>query len=156
MEQDQEQLNIFDPVKVDDDYFAKHYEEQEAFYEKLKTLPEIIVDLLFGLETPETIKTVASKNLLNPNQIASLSRLIRKISTAEVYLGDLVEQIKKELGTDEIKAKGIANDLIGKLFIDALADLKKMHAEKFGKPATDSPAEKINPGNVVNLRQKDN
>ncbi len=159
MEQDQEQLDIFDPVKVDDKYFAEHYEEQEAFYMQLKKLPYTVVDILFGIDTPEIIRSIAAKYRLNENQSVSLSRLIRKLLSVEIYLGDITVQVKERLTVNETVAKSIASSIISDLFASALEDLKKLHVEKFGKRADQTaptqPATNINnPNNLVNLRGK--
>lgn len=132
--------NVFDPVKVDDDYFDHHYREQEQFYAAVKNLPDSIVDILFGEEeTSGVIKQIAEQHQLNPNQSAELSRLIRKVLVAEFYLVEIVNQMKAKLSIDEVKAKSIAGALVEKLFTPALEDIKKIHTEKFGKKETPPP-----------------
>ena len=160
--------DIFDPVKVDALYFAQHEEEQEQFYQQLNTLPGSIVGVLFGTETATIIEKISQEKKLNQRQSEELSRLIRKILTAKVYLGNIVQELKNRLPVTEETAKELANDLISQLFDESLEDIKKLHIEKFGRPAADiaSPSgsksqipEKdkpqiINPGNIINLKNK--
>lgn len=149
------QINIFDPVEVDGNYFVEHLEEQEEFYNIARTLPEPVLNILFGLNTPNIIKKVCETYQLQINQSANLSRLIRKILVTEIYLGGLVDQIKVSLNIDELKAKAIANDIVGQLFASALDEIKKMHIEKFGKRENPSEPPVVNLNNVLDLRKKD-
>ena len=160
--------DTFDPIKVDDLYFAQHEEEQNQFYQQLKTLPGSIAGVLFGMETAAVIEKISQEKKLNQKQSEEFSRLIRKILTAEVYLGNIVQELKNKLSVTEETAKELANDLISQLFDESLEDIKKLHVEKFGRPAADvaTPSNSksqiperdkpqiINPGNIVNLRNK--
>ena len=160
--------DTFDPIKVDDLYFAQHEEEQNQFYQQLKTLPGSIAGVLFGMETAAMIEKISQEKKLNQKQSEEFSRLIRKILTAEVYLGNIVQELKNKLSVTEETAKELANDLISQLFDESLEDIKKLHVEKFGRPAADvaTPSNSksqiperdkpqiINPGNIVNLRNK--
>ena len=160
--------DTFDPIKVDDLYFAQHEEEQNQFYQQLKTLPGSIAGVLFGMETAAMIEKISQEKKLNQKQSEEFSRLIRKILTAEVYLGNIVQELKNKLSVTEETAKELANDLISQLFDESLEDIKKLHVEKFGRPAAEvaTPSDSksqipekdkpqiINPGNIVNLRNK--
>ena len=160
--------DTFDPIKVDDLYFAQHEEEQNQFYQQLKTLPGSIAGVLFGMETAAMIEKISQEKKLNQKQSEEFSRLIRKILTAEVYLGNIVQELKNKLSVTEETVKELANDLISQLFDESLEDIKKLHVEKFGHPAADvaTPSNSksqiperdkpqiINPGNIVNLRNK--
>ena len=160
--------DTFDPIKVDDLYFAQHKEEQNQFYQQLKTLPGSIAGVLFGMETAAMIEKISQEKKLNQKQSEEFSRLIRKILTAEVYLGNIVQELKNKLSVTEETAKELANDLISQLFDESLEDIKKLHVEKFGRPAAEvaTPSDSksqiperdkpqiINPGNIVNLRNK--
>ena len=160
--------DTFDPIKVDDLYFAQHEEEQNQFYQQLKTLPGSIAGVLFGMETAAMIEKISQEKKLNQKQSEEFSRLIRKILIAEVYLGNIVQELKNKLSVTEETAKELANDLISQLFDESLEDIKKLHVEKFGRPAADvaTPSNSksqiperdkpqiINPGNIVNLRNK--
>src|SRR3989344_2387947 len=129
--------DTFDPIKVDDLYFAQHEEEQNQFYQQLKTLPGSIPGVLFGMETATIIEKISQEKKLNQRQSEEFSRLIRKILTAEVYLGNIVQELKNKLSVTEETAKELANDLISQLFDESLEDIKKLHVEKFGRPAAD-------------------
>ena len=145
------QNNIYDPVDVDQDYFLDHDEEREEFYTKALTLPGTILEILFNEENTARLKSLFESYQLKPKQSEELSRLIRKILVAEIYLGDIVAEITKRLEIDQEKAKGVANSLIGELFTPALEDIKKLHVEKFGKKQ-ETPPQPTNPNNVLDLR----
>ncbi len=155
--------NIYDPVDVDQDYFLDHDIEREEFYTKALTLPGNILGILFNTETSTKMRGVSELFQLNPRQSEELSRLIRKILVAEVYLGNIVSEITSRLTIGPDIAKEIASRLITELFAPALEEIKKMHMEKFGntplpKPessfakATEDKAN-INPNNVLDLRK---
>src|SRR3989344_667563 len=139
---------IFDPIEVDSEYFSKHEAEENELHAKIRATPESVSDLLFGVETPEIIEKICQNYQLNDKQSAELSRSIRKILTAEFYLGDIVSEIASKLVVGQDVAREIANRLITELFAPALEDIKKLHIEKFGskqEPApTPIPAPKAN------------
>ena len=164
---------IYNPIKVDDDYFAFHENEQNELYAKMKTISETIIDILFGQNTPKIIMNICQNYQLNYKQSEELSRLIRKILVAEIYLGDIISEIAGRLQIGENIARELANKLIADLFANALEDIKKLHREKFGAsitgqvatskipiPPLDPPVtqhqeekEKMNPNNVLDLRK---
>ena len=152
--------NIYDPIKVDDDYFPQHEAEQETFYQQLNVLPRNVADILLIPETSETLEKISKENQLSASQSQELSRLVRKITIADIYLGDIVKETQNKLSINEVSAKELANVLISEIFYPVLEELKKLHIEKFGSPshkATESETKKEgvnNPNNLVNLRNK--
>ncbi len=52
---------------------------------------------------------------------------------ADLYLGNIVDEIQNRLKKDEAEAKIIAGLIVTKLFAPILEDLKKIHVEKFAK-----------------------
>jgi hypothetical protein len=160
---------IYDPVEVDDEYFAANEKEQEAFYSKIKTLPSGVVDVLFGLDTADIIKKICTAASLNTQQSAELSRLIRKILIADIYIGDMAAQISSSLGIDQNTALEIARAITSQLFAPVIEDIKKLQLQKFGKlpglstpqPSLQRPPQHIpgedlpeTGGNIIDLRNK--
>lgn len=151
---------IYDPIEVDGDYFSQHEAEQNQFYAKIRTIPEAVSNILFGVDTPEIIEKICRDYQLNDERSKELSRLIRKVLVVELYLGNIVSEIAKQLSTEQNLAKEIANRLVAELFAPALEDIKRLHMEKFApspKTMGDTAAksqENINPNNVLDLRDK--
>lgn len=176
--------NIYNPIEVDRDFFLEHEEEEQNFYQRAKQLPDSIVNLLFGEDTPGIIKSFAQTFQLQLKQIASLSRLIRQLLVADSYLGNIVPDLVQKLGLEEKKASDLAKAIISQLLTPALPELKNLHLSKFGqpKPQEEKPANpslpsvnpirnspphrplenanaevipgKVNPNNIVDLRNK--
>lgn len=142
--------NVYDPIKVDDDYFPYHEEEQEDFYSKLGSLPRNIADILLVPETTEALEKVSKEKNLNISQSREISRLVRKITIADIYLGDVVKELQSRLGIDESLAKELASSLISEIFSPALEDIKKMHVEKFGSSSREAVKSETN---TVDLRK---
>jgi hypothetical protein len=158
---------IYDPVEVDDEYFSANEEEQEAFYSKVKTLPSRVIDILFGLDTADIIKKICTAANLNTQQSAELSRLIRKVLIADIYIGDMPAQISLKLGVDQNTALEIARTIVSQLFAPAIEDIKKLQLQKFGKLPGQSIPQQVKPpqqipgedlpetgGNIIDLRNQ--
>jgi len=158
---------IYDPVEVDDDYFAANEKEQEVFYSKVKTLSNGVVNILFGLNTADTIKKICATSGLNARQSAELARLLRKVLTADIYIGDMPTQISSRLGVDQNTALEIARSVISQLFAPVIEDIKKIQLQKFGKLPSSSRQQSVKPlqstsgeelpktgGNIIDLRLK--
>lgn len=110
---------------------------------------ENIQKILLGFETAEFIEEqLGPKFNLSLQQKREVTRIIRDLLLAKVYLGDIVKTITEKLGFAPESAKQVANEII-RLFSPALEDIKKMHVEKFGKKENVS-----NPNNTVDLKNK--
>ncbi len=127
--------NTYDPIKVDEDYFPEHETEQEAFYQQLNALPRDVADILLMPETAEMLEKISKEKRLSVAQSQELSRLVRKIAVADIYLGDIVKEVQNKLSVNEASAKEVANSLVSEVFASALEELKKLHVQKFGRPA---------------------
>jgi len=155
------------PYEID----IKNFTDQRSMEKYiLSTLepPKNIQKILIGFETAEFVEEdLGPKFNLYVVQKREITRIIRDLLLAKVYLGDMVKTIEEKLNITNEPAKQIANELI-RLFTPALEDIKKIHVEKFGRPAADvatpsnsksqiperDKSQIINPGNIVNLRNK--
>ena len=140
---------IFDPVEVDYEYFLDHLDEQDLFYEKSRALPTTIKACLFGTSLPSKVQSLADRFGFTEKQSALLSRLIRKVFVAEVFIGDLIRELKDQLDLPQSKAQELADALTTELFAPAIDDLKQLHAQTFAKSQSPQPQSQ---GNVLNLK----
>ncbi|MBI2676719.1 MAG: hypothetical protein HYX21_02065 [Candidatus Yanofskybacteria bacterium] len=124
--------------------------------EPTKNIQKILLDF----ETAEFIEEeLGPKFNLPVPQKREITRVVRDLLLAKVYLGDMVKIIAEKLDITTESAKQIANELI-RLFTPALEDIKKLHIEKFGKKTETAPSSAPatgginNPNNTVDLRNK--
>src|SRR3989338_2703742 len=103
--------NIYSPIDCDVDYFLDHLDERDLCYNKLYAGPDSISDILFAEETPNKIKKICETYGLKEAQSALLSRHIRNIAIANVYIGDLVVDLQSQLDVKPDIARAIANDV---------------------------------------------
>jgi hypothetical protein len=164
----EENLKIYDPVEVDESYFAQNEQEADFFYLKARSLSGPILDILFGVETPTAIKNIYAPFGLTPEQSAGVTRLIRKILIAQIYIGNMATEIQTIIQSDSGRARELANALVSGLFADALPEIKKIQFDKFkqlpqsqpqAQPPQNTPPKKIigedipeTHGNIINLR----
>jgi len=138
--------DIYNPLYVDFDYYTDHLEEEDALYKKIRSNSEKISDIVFDENTPTIIKSICQRFTLTDQQSALLSRLIRKILVAEVFIGDLIKELQGQLDLPPSKAQELADALAAELFAPAKDELKELHAKTFGGQ---QPKQE---GNVLNLK----
>ncbi len=141
--------NVYDLVQVDDFYFAQHNDEQDKFNDVASKLPLTIQAILFSEETPKIIAGIYSQFNLSEEQSASLSRLIRKVLVAEVYIGNMIREIQTRLQVPETTARSLANAMAQQLFAPAINEIKAVQSAKFSN--TGQPKSQGDP-NVIDLR----
>lgn len=130
---------IYDPVEVDADYFAENESEGENFYSYVKTLPVGIINILFGVDTPDILEKISASYGLSPIQSASLSRLIRKVLIGEIYIRDFPAQISSALNMEQSRAKELGDTVATELFQPELEDIKKVQMLKFPSRGLQNP-----------------
>lgn len=158
---------IYDPVEVDQDYFAQNPDAWGEFYTKLKTYPQGVIEVLFGADTGDILEKICVDFNLNREQSALLSRLIRTVLIADTYIGDMPAQISSKLGVDQSTALEIARAVVSQLFAPVIEDIKKLQLQKFGKlPSSGTPQQSGVPrpvpgtdlpetgGNIIDLRNQ--
>ena len=138
--------SIYDPIEVDAEYFLEHEREEDDFYQKARSLPEPLADILFGEDTPEIIKRTLTRYNLTPKQCEETTRLIKKILLLELPLKELGPKVRSMLGLDPEASRQLGQELTEELFSTALEHLTSTLT-------TDTPAS-ANPNNVINLRDQ--
>lgn len=160
--------NIYDPIDVDAELFSKDFEFEDEVYTKARSTGGNILSILFSDETPQIMQGIGQNFRLNQNQSAYLSRIVREVLIADIFIGDIVAEIAKRLNIQTADAQSLANALLTQLFAPAIEDIKKIHREKFPdripKPsaATTQPSQAaqstnpqsppVNAGNTINLK----
>ncbi|MEK7659498.1 MAG: hypothetical protein AAB338_02505 [Patescibacteria group bacterium] len=123
--------SIYDPYDAYLNYIGDDQFKYKRFNDKIKNLPEKLQDFIFDTMLGDFIKGRISVPLgLSENQSQETAKIVMELIIADLYLGNIVNEVKNRLGTDDQKAKTIAG-LVIELFTPVLNDLKKMHLEKF-------------------------
>ena len=148
MDTDQNNEKAYSPVE---EFYLLHEkpDEVEAFYAKIKKMPEAIGDMLFAVATPKKIKAICQRFNLHLTQAMYLSRIIRNIAVANLYFGDMVQIIQSELDTTSDTARSVAQ-AVTELYSFALEDIKKLQVQTFPDRIKGTPAPAQS--NVINLK----
>ena len=160
--------DIYDPYKVDFDKFSNKYVLFEEFTRKLRLLSDSMKVILWDTHTSSVIFSMHLEYGLNDQQSANLTRIIRDVLLCDLYIGDLPNLLKQNVGIDEKSAQEIASRIVSEIFKTALDDIKKIQVKKFAdrivskkpfipKNTTNPPSSQqktpIAQGNVINLRK---
>lgn len=149
--------------------------ERLEFIKLFSSLPQNIKNILISAEITEKIINIGKNFELDEFDIEALSYTIRKLATAEVFIGDGIEFIANKTGLTLEKAKNVLGLIINDIFNPtALEDIKKIQTLKFtnriesaveSKPrqedqspiqaSTTNTIPKIN-SNTIDLRNKQN
>ena len=113
----------------------------ERFQDKIDVISDNLFALLVDEATSEFIKSLTQKYIRLSPQGPDVARLIRDVVIADVFIGDMPQELSRRLGIDQQLAREVANQIVSQLFTPVLEDLKKLHREKFpgrlpAKPAT--------------------
>jgi len=148
----EEEFKIYDPY---DAYLNEVGDDQLKFNElnnKIRGLPRSLFDFIFDVLPADFIKDRISLALgLNENQSQETSKIVMEIILTDVYLGNVIQEIKNRLNIDEQKSKTIAGLIVTELFAPILEELKKIHVEKFAKNLPPQPQQQDD--RIVNLKQ---
>jgi len=128
----------------------------ELYMKKVRTLPQSLINTLIKSETADFLEDDLGPSFKLPeDKIENLTRIIRDVILADLFIGNMTSEIGKRLNLDQNTAQQIRDRIIGELFAPAIEDIKKVQREKFSsKPAMSAAPTNINPNNVVNLRDK--
>ena len=129
-----QELNIYDPYNTYISRFLDDRFKYNRIHDKIQKLPANLLDFLFDLKIGEFIKEkIAASYNLNQDQAQETGIIVLELIVSDLYLGNIVAEIKNRLGLDDQKAKTIARLIVAELFSPILEELKKRHIEKFAK-----------------------
>lgn len=181
MEEDQtksllDDFTYFTPYSVDVFSFTNPV-DLETYMRRFRSLSEPIKKIAFDPAVADYIQEKLVPNFgLNVEQGKELTRVIRDILLADVFVRDVVAEIQNRLRVDPNISNQIASMVIDELFAPAMGEIKEIHRQKFGdrqsqsQPQTrpqqqsqqpprtfSNPAASldINENNVLDLRNKD-
>ncbi|OGN03923.1 MAG: hypothetical protein A2831_02445 [Candidatus Yanofskybacteria bacterium RIFCSPHIGHO2_01_FULL_44_17] len=119
----------------------------ERYQSRIDDTPENLFNVLVDENTSEFIKSLTQKYIQLSVQGADIARLIRDTVLADIFIGDMPQEITRRLGVDPATAREIANLIVSQLFAPVLEDIKKVHNEKYpGRlPEKFTPLEKGRP-----------
>ncbi|MBI2003794.1 MAG: hypothetical protein HYS78_02355 [Parcubacteria group bacterium] len=129
-----EEAQIYDPYEAYMRQVIGDSFKYNQLHNKLDALSDNLLDFVFSPEPAEFIKNrVAIPFSLSENQSKETAKIVMDLILADLYLGNIVDEIQNRLKKDEAEAKIIAGLIVTKLFAPILEDLKKIHVEKFAK-----------------------
>lgn len=144
---------IYNPYNVYLNRAANDRFKYGKFHDGLRGLPVNIQDFIFDTVPGDFIKDKISIPFgLDESQSKETAIIVMDLIIADLYLGNIVDEIKNRLGVDQVKAKTIAGLIVAELFRPILEELKKMHIEKFAKTMS-SQSRQQNDDRTVDLRQ---
>lgn len=103
----------------------------EKYQNKIDEIPDSLFDVLVADTTSELIKSLTQKYIQLSVRGPDIARLIRDVVLADVFIGDMPQELSRRLGVDQQLAREIANQIVSQLFTPVLEDIKKVHNEKF-------------------------
>jgi len=128
---------------------------------KYLNLPLSLQNILMDSPTMEFVAEISDTYHLLESQARELSRIMGNVIIGDLFIGNMTSEIGERLNLPPETAQQIRNQIVSELFAPAIEDIKKVQREKFANkignqpqtPAPKPPTD-INPGNVVNLRNK--
>ena len=143
---------IYNPYSVYLNQMGNDRFKYRSFHDSLRNLPEKLQDFIFDTMPADFIKDQISVPFgLNENQSKEIAKMVMELILTDIYLGNVVDEVKNRLGIDDQKARTIAGLLVTELFAPILEDLKKMHIEKFAKNIPNPQLQKID-DRIVDLK----
>lgn len=103
----------------------------EKLNAKIDKLPQALADLLVDAKVSEFIQSLTQKYIQLSVQGADVARLIRDVVIADVFLGDMPQEIQRRLGLDPATAREVANLIVSQVFAPVLEELKQVHRARF-------------------------
>src|SRR3989338_2186398 len=152
-------FNFYSPFRVD--LQTTDPLDWDKFLKKISALPVSITNILTDANTIELIIMISEDFDLSDEQSSDLSRVVRDVLLADVFLGDFPALISSKLRVEASIASQIANKIVNELFAPAIEDIKNMQRGKFKdriaqvrSSQTQQPPPNTEQGNVINLRDK--
>lgn len=142
--------NIYDPYDAYLDKIGNDRFRYNQLHDKLKKLTMNFQDFIFDTIPGNFIKDRLSIPYgLNESQSKELAIIVLELILADIYLGNITNEIQNRLAVDSMKTKTIAGLIVAELFRPILEELKKKHIEKFAK---NMPPQRQNDDRTVDLR----
>ncbi|MEK7151473.1 MAG: hypothetical protein AAB784_02040 [Patescibacteria group bacterium] len=101
------------------------------FQDKIDATPDDLYNILVAEQTINFIRSLTQKHISLSTQGSDITRIIRDVVIADVFIGDMPRELSRRLGIDQQLAREIANQIVSQLFTPVLEDLKKIHNEKY-------------------------
>lgn len=95
---------------------------------RIKTLPSVLRDALFSIQTAEIIRAVTEKNHIPPEKNSLVAQAIGLVLLGFVHLEDLAKEIETAAGLSSQTASSISNDVAARLLNALKNELDKAYA----------------------------
>lgn len=174
-----ENLSVFSPFRVDADKLSGNEAIWQDFLIKVNASLKKVQNILIDVETIDFLAGITEEFGFSEGQSKELTRTVRDILLADIFLGDFPALISQKLNIETETTNQIVQKIIGELFAPAIEDIKNIQREKFGdriaqarsdQPQQIPPApvqprrpvgfirpdERVQEGNVVDLRNREN
>lgn len=109
------------------------------FQDQLDQLPGELLDFLLDPKPIEFIQSLTQKYIQLSVQGPDIARLIRDVVIADVFLGDMPQEVQRRLGLDPATAREVANLIARELFTPVLEELKQLHRTRFPNRVSPQP-----------------
>lgn len=103
----------------------------EKLQDKIDKIPMSLYNLMVDNKTSLFVESLTQKYIQLSVQGPDVARLIRDVVIADVFLGDMPQEIQRRLGLDPATAREVANLIVSQLFAPILEEIKQVHRQKF-------------------------
>ena len=95
---------------------------------RLKTIPEVIKNTLFSIQTPEIIKKIVEQNNLPQEKLGEIAKLVGLVLMGFIHGEELSSEINQRIGISLIASKALSDSINVRIFRAVQADLDKIYA----------------------------
>jgi len=132
--------------------------ERQEFIDAYSTLPLSIKNIISGSATLQFLLAIGAEFQIQRIKLEGLSRIIRDILIAKIYIGDMQNIIRDYLQIDELLSKTITTRIVSELFSPAISEIKALQqrtfASRIGQSKVQSNSNQINRNNIIDLKNK--
>jgi len=132
--------------------------ERQGFIDAYSVLPLAIKNIISGSATLQFLLAIATEFRIQKTKLEGLSRIIRDILIARIYIGDMQNIIRDYLQIDEFLSKTITTRIVSELFSPAISEIKSLQqrtfASRVSQPKAQSNSNQINQNNIIDLKNK--
>ena len=152
MSQDLTQYFKYSPFFVESESMPEVVWEQ--LQDKIEQLPPSISNLLTDFRTAEFIEFLSNSKGLSETQGQGISKIVRDVILADVYLGDMPAEISSRLNIDLNSARELANQIASQVFAPVLDDIKKVQVSRFPGRIAQTPVAQQSPIQPLSIPRK--